>query len=212
MASIPSFYDEGSIFFIGVGCRKGLHPIGNHLWCESCGKPCEYPLLRYRLHLEVKDDTTTLVVTLFDDEAEAIMRKKATVLMQEMGENTEEAGYPEELADSVSQVAPNEASVVEVKETTTVQEVSPTADTSAVVEEEATKVDVTILESITQVDAKKDIVPVVTTLEKTSMKRKSAAISDEEEIHEGIYKLAIRSLGSHPAGEYKENVRVEILI
>nr|GEX75193.1 hypothetical protein [Tanacetum cinerariifolium] len=52
----------------GEKCKKGniSHKAGQ-FWCDSCESPMEYPVVRYRLELEISDDTTEVVVVMFDE-------------------------------------------------------------------------------------------------------------------------------------------------
>ncbi|KAL6500995.1 hypothetical protein OROHE_025192 [Orobanche hederae] len=52
-----------------IRCKKGASRKGGHFWCDSCDKSVAYPVLRYRLELEVSDGTTHIVVVLFDESA-----------------------------------------------------------------------------------------------------------------------------------------------
>ncbi|GJU63954.1 ATP-dependent DNA helicase PIF1-like protein [Tanacetum coccineum] len=72
----------------GEKCRKGnLDRKQGRFWCDSCHSSVDYPVLRYKLELEVSDDTFQTVVVMFDETARTV------------GE--EETGLPPALANIV---------------------------------------------------------------------------------------------------------------
>ncbi|GJQ97093.1 ATP-dependent DNA helicase PIF1-like protein [Tanacetum coccineum] len=56
----------------GKKCRKSVTRSNGHFLCESCNKNVDYPILRYRLELEVSDDTAEVVVVMFNETASSL--------------------------------------------------------------------------------------------------------------------------------------------
>ncbi|GJZ86190.1 ATP-dependent DNA helicase PIF1-like protein [Tanacetum coccineum] len=57
----------------GEKCKKGnLDRKHGRFWCDSCHSSVDYPVLRYRLELEVSDDTAQTVVVMFDEMARTV--------------------------------------------------------------------------------------------------------------------------------------------
>ncbi|GJY75568.1 ribonuclease H-like domain-containing protein [Tanacetum coccineum] len=52
----------------GVGQKEG------GFWCEACNRAVEYPVLRFRLELDVFDKTTSTVVVMFDELATELVK------------------------------------------------------------------------------------------------------------------------------------------
>nr|GEV48115.1 hypothetical protein [Tanacetum cinerariifolium] len=53
----------------GSKCKKGIDRKAGSFWCDSCNKPVEYQVLRFRLELDISDQTASTVVVRFDDTA-----------------------------------------------------------------------------------------------------------------------------------------------
>ncbi|GKD34581.1 reverse transcriptase domain-containing protein, partial [Tanacetum coccineum] len=45
----------------GSKCKKGIEQKAGSFWCDSCNKSVEYPVLRFRLELDISDQTTSTV-------------------------------------------------------------------------------------------------------------------------------------------------------
>nr|GEX18439.1 hypothetical protein [Tanacetum cinerariifolium] len=61
----------------GEKCRKGnLDRKQDRFWCDSCHSYVDYPVLRYKLELEVEvsDDTAQPVVVMFDETARTVVK------------------------------------------------------------------------------------------------------------------------------------------
>ncbi|GJS05280.1 outer membrane protein porin [Tanacetum coccineum] len=56
----------------GEKCRKSVTRLNGRFLCESCNKNVDYPILRYRLELEVSDDTAEVVVVMFNETASSL--------------------------------------------------------------------------------------------------------------------------------------------
>ncbi|GJW08685.1 RNA-directed DNA polymerase, eukaryota [Tanacetum coccineum] len=53
----------------GEKCKKGVMRNEGSFWCQACGRVVEYPVLRFRLELDVSDKTASTVVVMFDEPA-----------------------------------------------------------------------------------------------------------------------------------------------
>ncbi|GKD87322.1 nucleic acid-binding, OB-fold protein [Tanacetum coccineum] len=53
----------------GEKFKKGVVRREGSFWCQACEKAFEYPMLRYRLELDVSDKTASTVVVMFDEPA-----------------------------------------------------------------------------------------------------------------------------------------------
>ncbi|GJY57236.1 replication protein A 70 kDa DNA-binding subunit C-like protein [Tanacetum coccineum] len=66
----------------GSKCKKGIDRKAGSFWCDLCNKPVEYPVLRFRLELDISDQTTSTVVVMFDDIATELVKCSADSIMQ----------------------------------------------------------------------------------------------------------------------------------
>ncbi|GKC91734.1 RNA-directed DNA polymerase, eukaryota, partial [Tanacetum coccineum] len=71
----------------GPKCKKGIERKAESLWCDSCNKPVEYPVLRFRLELNISDQTTSTVVVMFDDIETELVKCSADSIVQPEDEN-----------------------------------------------------------------------------------------------------------------------------
>ncbi|GJY92922.1 nucleic acid-binding, OB-fold protein [Tanacetum coccineum] len=56
-------------------CKKGnLDCKNGRFWCDSCHSSVDCPVLRYKLELEVLDDTAQVVVVMFDKTARTVVK------------------------------------------------------------------------------------------------------------------------------------------
>ncbi|GKA85114.1 DNA helicase PIF1, ATP-dependent [Tanacetum coccineum] len=62
-------------------CRKGVTRQHGKWFCESCNRPIDYPVFRYRLEVVVADDTASTVVVMFNDTATELVKCSAESLM-----------------------------------------------------------------------------------------------------------------------------------
>ncbi|GKC15936.1 nucleic acid-binding, OB-fold protein [Tanacetum coccineum] len=62
-------------------CRKSVTRQKGYFYCESCNKRVDIPMLRYRLELDVSDDTAQTVVVMFDETTTALVGCLAGSLM-----------------------------------------------------------------------------------------------------------------------------------
>ncbi|GJT85467.1 RNA-directed DNA polymerase, eukaryota [Tanacetum coccineum] len=64
----------------GEKCKKGVVQREGSFLCQACEKAVEYPVLRYRLELDVSDKTTSTVVVMFDEPAIELVKCTADTL------------------------------------------------------------------------------------------------------------------------------------
>ncbi|KAL6545053.1 hypothetical protein OROHE_009960 [Orobanche hederae] len=69
---------------------KGTIRREGKFWCDSCNKPTDYPVVRYRLELDVSDDTAQTVVVLFDELSYQLVKYSAESLLKEEDERVED--------------------------------------------------------------------------------------------------------------------------
>jgi hypothetical protein len=55
-------------------------------WCQHCGIASDYPELKYRIEIEVKDETGNTTFVILDDEAHKIIR----IPVKQLRDNTSE--------------------------------------------------------------------------------------------------------------------------
>ncbi|GJT46471.1 reverse transcriptase domain-containing protein [Tanacetum coccineum] len=57
----------------GEKCKKGnLDRKDGRFWCDSCNSSVDYPVIRYRLELEISDATAEAMVVMFDETAKTL--------------------------------------------------------------------------------------------------------------------------------------------
>nr|GEU46809.1 helicase [Tanacetum cinerariifolium] len=61
----------------GEKCKKGVVCKEGSFWCQACDRAVEYPMLRFRLELDVSDKTTSTVVVMFDEPATELAKCSA---------------------------------------------------------------------------------------------------------------------------------------
>ncbi|GKA36290.1 reverse transcriptase domain-containing protein, partial [Tanacetum coccineum] len=66
----------------GSKCKKGIERKAGSFWCDSCNKLVEYPVLRFRLELDISDETASTVVVMFDDIAIELVKCSADSIVQ----------------------------------------------------------------------------------------------------------------------------------
>ncbi|KAK9049492.1 hypothetical protein SSX86_031539 [Deinandra increscens subsp. villosa] len=83
----------------GGRCRKGVTRKDGTFWCEACDNAVYFPRARYRLMVDVKDMTGNVVVVLFDEAGEQLVKKSAKSLLdeQEQSTNNDDMVLPEAL-------------------------------------------------------------------------------------------------------------------
>ncbi|GKC72346.1 nucleic acid-binding, OB-fold protein, partial [Tanacetum coccineum] len=66
----------------GEKCKKGnIGHKGGQFWCNSCDSAVNYPVLRYRLELEISDDTAEIVVVMFDETTTSLLKCSASAMV-----------------------------------------------------------------------------------------------------------------------------------
>ncbi|GJZ06288.1 reverse transcriptase domain-containing protein [Tanacetum coccineum] len=89
----------------GEKCKKGtLDRKHGRFWCDSCHSLVDYPVLRYRLELEVSDDTAQAVVVMFDETARTVVKCSAGSIVGSEEQDEEEMGLPLVLANIVGTI------------------------------------------------------------------------------------------------------------
>ncbi|KAL6561315.1 hypothetical protein OROMI_016916 [Orobanche minor] len=63
-------------------CKKGLTRKEGKFWCEACNKPVAYPVVRYRLEIDVSDSSAHTVVVMFDETATELVKCSAESLLE----------------------------------------------------------------------------------------------------------------------------------
>ncbi|GJW20637.1 replication protein A 70 kDa DNA-binding subunit C-like protein [Tanacetum coccineum] len=86
----------------GENCKKGATRRLGQFWCESCNKSVEFPVLRYRLELDVADDTANAVVVMFDEPATTLVGCSAESIMEDDDESSDDqSNLPPALANLI---------------------------------------------------------------------------------------------------------------
>ncbi|GKB18162.1 replication protein A 70 kDa DNA-binding subunit C-like protein [Tanacetum coccineum] len=74
----------------GDKCKKGITRKDEKFCCDSCNKPVEYPVLRFRLELEVSNEIAEVVVVMFDETATNLVKCSTNSILEAEDESTEE--------------------------------------------------------------------------------------------------------------------------
>ncbi|GKC55193.1 ATP-dependent DNA helicase PIF1-like protein [Tanacetum coccineum] len=89
----------------GEKCKKGnLDRKHGRFWCDSCHSSVDYPVLRYRLELEVSDDTAQAVVVMFNETTRTMMKCLVGLIVGSKEQDEEETGLPPALANIMGTV------------------------------------------------------------------------------------------------------------
>ncbi|GJY92117.1 nucleic acid-binding, OB-fold protein [Tanacetum coccineum] len=67
----------------GENCKKGTTRRLGQFWCESYNKSVEFLVLRYRLELDVADETANAVVVMFDEPATTLVGCSVESVMED---------------------------------------------------------------------------------------------------------------------------------
>ncbi|GKA64095.1 reverse transcriptase domain-containing protein [Tanacetum coccineum] len=82
----------------GEKCKKGIVRKNGSFWCQACEKAVDYPVLRFRLELDVSDKIASTVMVMFDEPAKELLKCSAEQqLMMSQLHVLEDC--PEELVD-----------------------------------------------------------------------------------------------------------------
>ncbi|GJR98804.1 ATP-dependent DNA helicase PIF1-like protein [Tanacetum coccineum] len=66
----------------GKKCKKSVTHSNGRFICESCNKNVDYLVLRYRLELQVSDDTAEVVVVMFNETATRLVKCTADSIVE----------------------------------------------------------------------------------------------------------------------------------
>ncbi|PWA54125.1 nucleic acid-binding, OB-fold protein [Artemisia annua] len=86
-AEIVTIHTKNCWYYHACGggkCKKGVTHQEGKLWCNSCNKAVNYPKARFRLEVEIKDDTNQTVVVLWDETATELTKSSAMALLDEL--------------------------------------------------------------------------------------------------------------------------------
>nr|GFA27804.1 hypothetical protein [Tanacetum cinerariifolium] len=72
----------------GYKFKKGIDRKARSFWCDSCNNLIKYPVLRFRLELDISDQTTSTVVVMFDDTSTELVKCSADSIVQAKYEET----------------------------------------------------------------------------------------------------------------------------
>ncbi|GKB72406.1 nucleic acid-binding, OB-fold protein [Tanacetum coccineum] len=120
----------------GEKCKKGIGRKEGGFWCEACNKAVEYPMLRFRLKLDVSDKTASTVVVMFNEPATELVKCSAD-LLAEADEDVgfayaDDVGLPRALANIIGTTQ-----MLEIKSHTYYEHGTFESFTCLVVEEDA---------------------------------------------------------------------------
>ncbi|KAH0720725.1 hypothetical protein KY285_005598 [Solanum tuberosum] len=65
-------------------CNKKIEPKDGVYTCNKCGKECDFPLVRYKIHIKVKDNGGKTTLVLFNGVAEKLLDTSASKLVNRM--------------------------------------------------------------------------------------------------------------------------------
>ncbi|GJQ97536.1 nucleic acid-binding, OB-fold protein [Tanacetum coccineum] len=70
--------------------KKGVTSQNSQFFCQTCTMTVDYPVLRYRLEVDVSDDTAQAVVVMFNETATALVKCSADSLIDTVDESLED--------------------------------------------------------------------------------------------------------------------------
>nr|GEV98954.1 DNA helicase PIF1, ATP-dependent [Tanacetum cinerariifolium] len=85
----------------GDKCKKLATRQEGYFWCESCGRVVKYPVMRYRLELEVSVHTDRVVVVMFDETAANLVKCLADAVLEAADDEVADSGLPATLSNIV---------------------------------------------------------------------------------------------------------------
>ncbi|GJS93015.1 reverse transcriptase domain-containing protein [Tanacetum coccineum] len=86
-------------------CKKGnLNCKNGRFWCDSCHSSVGCPVLRYKLELEVLDDTAQVVVVMFDETARTVVKCLVGSIVKSEEHDEKDMGLPPALANIVGTI------------------------------------------------------------------------------------------------------------
>ncbi|KAL6576662.1 hypothetical protein OROMI_010938 [Orobanche minor] len=93
-AEIMHIRTKNSWYYPACGsgkCKKGVTHKDGQLWCDACDKPVSYPKTRFRLEVDVRDETAETVVVMWDETATELTKTSAKVLLDGLDEVDDDA-------------------------------------------------------------------------------------------------------------------------
>ncbi|KAL4557217.1 hypothetical protein LXL04_035390 [Taraxacum kok-saghyz] len=66
-------------------CIKKVVPTNGSFLCNTCNKECSYPIIRYKIHVRVTDESGTTTLVIFDQDAEKLLDASAKKFMNRLG-------------------------------------------------------------------------------------------------------------------------------
>ncbi|KAL6577819.1 hypothetical protein OROMI_010147 [Orobanche minor] len=82
-------------------CKKGVTRKEGKFWCDACNKHSEYPIVRYRLELDVSDNTAHTMVVMFDETATELVKFSAESLLEGEDEAEDQPALPQALTNII---------------------------------------------------------------------------------------------------------------
>ncbi|GJT19468.1 nucleic acid-binding, OB-fold protein [Tanacetum coccineum] len=89
----------------GDKCKKGVCRKLKGWWCNACDQEVAYHVLRFKLELGVSDETTHVVVVMFDETDSELVKCSADLIAQAEEESLDDDSNLEELEDSDAELS-----------------------------------------------------------------------------------------------------------
>ncbi|KAL6523546.1 hypothetical protein OROGR_017149 [Orobanche gracilis] len=94
VATVNEILDKNGWYYVSCPyCKKNASAAETQFKCGNCEKNVDYPVIRYRVELSVKDNTDSTIFVLFDEVAEEMTQMKLVDLTSAL-ENETENGSP----------------------------------------------------------------------------------------------------------------------
>ncbi|GJR39333.1 ATP-dependent DNA helicase PIF1-like protein [Tanacetum coccineum] len=86
----------------GEKCKEcNLERKDGRFWCDSCNSSVDYPVIRYRLELDISDAIAEAVVVMFDETAKSLVKCSASSIVGSEDQEEGDSGLPPALANIV---------------------------------------------------------------------------------------------------------------
>ncbi|XP_071697351.1 replication factor A protein 1-like [Rutidosis leptorrhynchoides] len=82
-------------------CKKAVSRQSGNFWCDSCEKTVDFPRTRFRLQMDVTDETAQAVIVMFDETAEKLVNATAQSLLDDMNQDSWTSVLPIALANLI---------------------------------------------------------------------------------------------------------------
>ncbi|KAM7459694.1 hypothetical protein LguiA_036688 [Lonicera macranthoides] len=94
-------------------CGKRVKESGSTFWCAKCNSDEELPKPRYKLHIQVRNDSASTTFAVFDREAEKILKVPITQLYKgkNINEDSTDNSIPIQPSEKSAQLHPQASSV-----------------------------------------------------------------------------------------------------